>query len=264
LCCSRIENKLNTLTRFSLEGKVAVVTGGSRGIGRAITIALADAGAEVAVVARDQILLDQLATEVKAAGRDCLPISLDVSRDDAPQRIVDAVTQWKGRIDILCNNAGMVNRDPATQVSKTTWNDVIGLNLNSAFFIAQAVGREMIAAKKGKIINIGSLKSVQGDRNIVSYAASKGGLLQMTKALAVEWAAHNVQVNCIMPGYYITDLTKDLQADRERFGSILKRIPMGRWGEPEDLKGAAVFLASSASDYVTGIMLPVDGGYLAG
>jgi 2-dehydro-3-deoxy-D-gluconate 5-dehydrogenase len=255
---------LNILQKFSLEGKVAVVTGGSRGIGRAMSTALADAGADVAVVARDKNLLDKLATEIEAGGQDCLPLSLDLAQNDAPQRVVDSVIHWKGRIDILCNNAGIVNRDPAAQVSRTTWNSVIGLNLDSAFFIAQAVGKTMIEAKKGKIINVGSLKSVQGDRNIVSYAASKGGLLQMTKALAVEWASYNIQVNCIMPGYYITDLTKDLQGDKERFGSILKRIPLGRWGEPDDLKGATVFLASSASDYVTGIMLPVDGGYFAG
>lgn len=255
---------MNTLQKFSLEGKVAVVTGGSRGIGRAITIALADAGADVAVIARDRDRLDKVAAEVQSAGVDCLPLSIDLSYNDAPDRIVEAVTRWKGRIDILCNNAGIVNRDPAVKVSRTIWNDVIGLNLNSAFFIAQSVGKKMIEANKGKIINVGSLKSVQGDRNIVSYAASKGALLQMTKALAVEWAAYNIQVNCIMPGYYITDLTKDLQTDKERFGSIVKRIPLGRWGEPEDLMGAAVFLASSASDYVTGIMLPVDGGYLAG
>ena len=240
------------------------MTGASRGIGRAITTALVDAGADVAVVARNRISLDELEKEVHSKGRRCLPLALDLSEEDTPQRIVDSVIQWKGKVDILCNNAGTVNRNPASEVTRKTWNEVIGLNLDSAFFLAQAVGRKMIEARRGKIINVGSLKSLQGDRNIVSYAASKGGLLQMTKSLAVEWAIYNVQVNCVMPGYYITDLTKDLQADEDRFQSILKRIPMGRWGKPEDLVGAVLFLASSASDYVTGILLPVDGGYLAG
>ena len=246
---------------FDLSGKVAVVTGANTGIGQAIALALAEAGADVAAVGRTPA--EETVEKARALGRKAEVISADLSTIEPVQRVVDDTLQKLGRFDILVNNAGIIRRADAVDFTEEDWDAVIDTNLKSVFFLAQAAGRHMIGQGAGKIINIASMLTFQGGIRVPSYTASKSGVGGLTKLLANEWAAKGVQVNAIAPGYIATNNTAALQADEVRNKAIMDRIPAGRWGRPEDLGGAAIFLASSASDYVTGHILAVDGGWLA-
>jgi 2-deoxy-D-gluconate 3-dehydrogenase len=246
---------------FDLSGKVAVVTGANTGIGQAIALALAAAGADVAAVGRTPA--EDTIAKARALGRKAEMISADLSTIQPVQRVIDETVEKLGRLDILVNNAGIIRRADAVDFTEEDWDAVIDTNLKSVFFLAQAAARHMIAQGGGKIINIASLLSFQGGIRVPSYTASKAGVAGLTKLLANEWAPKGVQVNGIAPGYIATNNTAALQADPVRNQAILDRIPAGRWGDPGDLGGAAVFLASSASDYVTGHVLAVDGGWLA-
>jgi len=252
------------LDKMSLSGKIAIVTGASRGLGRAMALGLAEAGADIALVSRGMSELQKVAQEIEQLGRKALSISADVSNLKDVDAMVKKVIQEFGRIDILVNNAGTTIRMTVENFTEEAWDKVTDLNLKGAFFCAQSVGKVMINQRSGKIINIASLLSVIGVPNAVAYAATKGGISQITKCMAVEWAKYNISVNAIGPGYFRTPLTKPLQEDRERSAQILSRIPMGRWGDPDDLKGIVVFLASEASNYITGQTIYVDGGWLAG
>ena len=246
---------------FDLAGKVAVVTGANTGIGQGVALALAAAGAEVAAVGRSSA--DETAKAIEALGRRCLHVSADLSSIEPIDRIVVEVEAGLGPIDILVNNAGIIRRSDAVDFTEADWDQVVDTNLKSAFFLSQAIGSRMISRGGGKIINIASMLSFQGGMRVASYTASKSGLAGLTKLLANEWAAKGVNVNAIAPGYFVTNNTEALRQDEGRSREILGRIPAGRWGRPEDLGGAAVFLASSASDYVHGAIVPVDGGWLA-
>jgi 2-dehydro-3-deoxy-D-gluconate 5-dehydrogenase len=250
------------LDRFKLDGKAAVVTGAARGLGRALAVALAEAGADVALV--DVLPTDDTANAVEAAGRRSVGIRADLSRPESVGAIVDAALRAFGRIDILLNNAGIIRRAPVLEFSEKDWDDVIQINQKALFFLSQAAAKVMAAGGKGgKIINTASLLSFQGGIRVPSYTASKSAVMGLTRLLANELAPHNIQVNAIAPGYMATDNTKALREDADRNKAILDRIPAGRWGQPEDLQGVAVFLASSASDYMTGYTVAVDGGWLA-
>jgi 2-deoxy-D-gluconate 3-dehydrogenase len=246
---------------FDLTGRVAIVTGANTGIGRGIAVALAQAGADVALVGRSAA--DETATLVEAAGRRALQIGADLSTLAPVQEIVERTLAELGGLDILVNNAGIIRRADAVDFSEADWDAVIDTNLKSVFFLCQAAGRHMIGAGRGKVINIASMLSFQGGIRVPSYTASKSGVAGLTRLLANEWAAKGVNVNAIAPGYIATNNTAALQADEGRNRSILERIPAGRWGDPADLGGAAVFLASDASNYVNGHILAVDGGWLA-
>lgn len=246
---------------FDLSGKVAIVTGANTGIGQAIALALAEAGADVAAVGRTPA--EETVAKARALGRKAEVVSADLSTIEPVQRVMDETVEKLGGLDILVNNAGIIRRADAVDFTEEDWDAVIDTNLKSVFFLAQAAGRHMIAQGAGKIINIASMLTFQGGIRVPSYTASKAGVGGLTKILANEWAAKGVQVNAIAPGYIATNNTAALQADEVRNKAILDRIPAGRWGDPGDLSGAAVFLASSASDYVTGHILAVDGGWLA-
>lgn len=246
---------------FDLSGKAALVTGANTGIGQAIAVALAQAGADVAVAGRSESA-DTLEL-IKATGRKAVNITADLSSIEPVQRVVDEALGGLGRLDILVNNAGIIRRDDLLQFSEADWDAVIDTNLKTLFFLSQAAARHMAERGSGKIINIASLLTFQGGVRVPSYAAAKSGVGGVTKAMANELAPQGVQVNAIAPGYIATNNTAALQADETRNRQILERIPAGRWGRPEDISGAAIFLASSASDYVTGHILPVDGGWLA-
>ena len=246
------------LEQFKLENRIALVTGASTGLGAAIAIALGEAGAHVACHGNTRSP-ESTCDQIKSAHA----ITADLSQPETPKHIVEETLDHFGRIDILINNAGTIRRAPAADFSDEDWAAVIEVNLSSVFRLSKLVGRHMIErANGGKIINIASLLSFQGGITVPAYAASKGGVAQLTKALANEWAKHRINVNAIAPGYMRTANTAALQADETRNRQILERIPAGRWGEPEDLAGAAVFLSSSASDYVSGHILVVDGGWM--
>src|ERR1043165_1135067 len=250
------------LDRFRLEGRVALVTGASAGLGAAIASGLAEAGADVACHGNSRSP-EATCEEIGKLGRAAHPVTGDLSKTDAPRAIFEERLERFGRVDILVNNAGTIRRAPATEFSEEDWAFVLEVNLSSVFRLSQAAGRHMIErGTGGKIINIASLLSFQGGITVPSYAAAKGGVAQLTKALANEWAKSGINVNAIAPGYMRTDNTKALQADETRNRQILERIPAGRWGEPSDLAGAAVFLASPASDYVNGHVMVVDGGWM--
>ncbi|HET9911106.1 MAG TPA: 2-dehydro-3-deoxy-D-gluconate 5-dehydrogenase KduD [Anaerolineales bacterium] len=251
------------LDSFKLDGKVALVTGAGQGLGQGMALALAEAGADIASL--DRVGCEGTCEAVRALGRKYCESVVDLrtaSVDDL-KAVVEQIVKEMGRIDILVNNAGTIRRTPAVDFSETDWDDVLQINLKAAFFLSQAVGRVMIAQGGGKIINTASMLSFQGGIIVPSYTASKSGLAGITRALANEWAKHNINVNAIAPGYMATDNTAALRADPNRSTSILDRIPAGRWGTPDDLKGMVVFLASPASDYVNGAIIPVDGGWLA-
>jgi len=250
-----------SLDAFKLNGKVALVTGSSTGLGAAIAIALAEAGADVACHGNTHVP-DATCAVVCKGGRKALALTGDLGDRETPRRLVEKTIAHFGQLDILVNNAGTIRRSPATEYSEEDWATVIEVNLSSVFRMAQLAGRHMIERGGGKILNIASLLSFQGGITVPAYAASKGGVAQLTKALANEWAAKNINVNAIAPGYMRTGNTKALQQDETRNRQILERIPAGRWGEPSDLGGAAVFLCSAASDYVNGHVLLVDGGWL--
>ena len=246
---------------FDLSGKVALVTGASRGLGAAMAVSLAAAGAEVALHASEK---PPAATEAAIAQKGSRAKSFVANLADsaAANRLVPEVVSAFGRLDILVNNAGMTWRKPAAEHADELWDEVIAVNLSSVFRLCRAAGVHMLQRGGGKIVNVASLLSFQGGITVPGYAAAKGGVAQLTKALANEWAAKGINVNAIAPGYMRTDNTAALQVDPVRSRQILERIPAGRWGEPGDLSGAVVFLASRASDYVNGHVLVVDGGWM--
>lgn len=247
---------------FDLSGKVALVTGANTGIGQGIAVALAQAGAAIVAVGRSTPSDTQAAVEATGAKFAFVPADLGTGAPVA--EIVEKVAAAFGRIDILINNAGTIRRADALEFSEKDWDEVLDVNLKTPFFLAQAVAKTFIAqGSGGKIINIASMLSFQGGIRVASYTASKSGIAGVTKLLANEWAARGINVNAIAPGYFATNNTEALRADESRNRDILARIPAGRWGSPSDLGGAAVFLASAAADYVHGITLPVDGGWLA-
>jgi 2-deoxy-D-gluconate 3-dehydrogenase len=250
------------LDRFKLNGKVALVTGATRGLGAAIAVGLAEAGADVALVGTSS--LEETEKKITALGRKALAIKADLSDRKAIPGIMQAAQAHFGHVDILVNNAGIIRRENFDSFTEKDWDDVIGVNLDAVFFLSQLFVKEVIARNaKGKIIHIASMLSYQGGIRVASYTASKSAVHGLTKLMANELASKGINVNAIAPGYMETDNTAQLRADRDRNKAILDRIPSGRWGEPEDLKGAAVFLASEASDYVHGYTLAVDGGWLA-
>lgn len=246
---------------FNLSGRVAIVTGANTGIGQAIALALAAAGADIALVGRTPA--SETREQITAMGRRALIISADLVTIEPVARIVSETIQHLGGLHILVNNAGIIRRNDAIDFTEADWDAVVDTNLKSLFFLSQSAARHMIAQGKGKIIHIASMLSFQGGVRVPSYTASKSGVSGLTKAMANEWASKGVNVNAIAPGYVETNNTLALQNDATRNAQIVSRIPAGRWGRPEDIGGAAVFLASSASDYVDGHVLAVDGGWLA-
>jgi 2-deoxy-D-gluconate 3-dehydrogenase len=256
------EEFMSILDAFRLDGKAAIVTGCTRGLGLGIAAGLAQAGADVFGVGTGEMTAAQAAVE--AAGRRFVGLHADLIRQDAVAAIVAGCVQAFGHVAILVNNAGIIRREDSVNFSEQDWDDVININLKSVFFLSQAVGRQFLAqGTGGKIINIASMLSFQGGIRVPSYTASKSGVKGLTMLLANEWAKHNINVNAIAPGYMATDNTTALRADAVRSREILGRIPAGRWGTPEDVAGAAVFLAGAASDYVNGYTIAVDGGWLA-
>jgi 2-deoxy-D-gluconate 3-dehydrogenase len=255
---------MKILDKFKLEGRVALVTGASRGLGQGMALALAEAGANVALVARTKSSLEETGRMIAQAGSKAHIIPADLSLITEVQRVVRETIAQFGKLDILLNSVGTQIRKPAVEVLEHEWEYLIGVNLKSVYFLTQAAAKEMIKVNKGKIINITSLTSFIGLSNVSIYGASKGGILTLTRQWAIEWAKYNINVNAIGPGYYKTALTADLFKEAEREKWVLSKIPLGRIGMPEDLAGAAVFLASEASDYITGQIINVDGGWLAG
>jgi len=249
------------LDNFRLDGKVALVTGAAAGLGAAIAGALAQAGADVACHGNLRAP-DATCKVIAGLDRRTIAIRGDLLNKDTPRRLVETTLAELGRIDILVNNAGIVRRAPAIDYSDNDWDNVIEVNLSSVFRLSRLAGKTMIERGRGKIINIASLLSFQGGITVPAYAAAKGGVALLTKALANEWASKGVNVNAIAPGYMRTDNTLALQRDETRSRQILERIPAGRWGDSADLSGTAVYLSSSASDYVHGHVLVVDGGWM--
>ena len=253
---------MSILDSFRLDGRNALVTGSNRGLGAAIALALAEAGANV-VCHGSAPSQPAVCNDVAKLGRKTAYVAADLKQPEACDRLFEAATASLGRIDILVNNAGVIRRAPAAEYSTEFWTEVLRVNLDSVFRLCQLAGKQMLGRGGGKIINIASLLSFQGGITVPAYAAAKGGVAQLTKALANEWAGKGVNVNAIAPGYMETDNTAALRQDPTRSRQILERIPAGRWGRATDVAGAAVFLASDASDYVHGHVLVVDGGWLA-
>jgi 2-dehydro-3-deoxy-D-gluconate 5-dehydrogenase len=252
-----------SLEAFQLDGKNALVTGSHRGLGAAIAVALAKAGANVGCHGRDPNP-GPSCDEIRAAGRKTFYFSGDLANSEVCSGLIEKTIQGFGSIDILVNNAGMIRRAPAEEYPLEAWNELIAVNLTAVFRLSQLAGRNMLQrGLGGKIVNVASLLSFQGGILVPAYAATKGGVAQLTKALANEWASKHINVNAVAPGYMATDNTAALRNDPIRSRQILERIPAGRWGEPSDIAGAALFLCSSASDYVHGHVLAVDGGWLA-
>ncbi|GIP57688.1 2-dehydro-3-deoxy-D-gluconate 5-dehydrogenase KduD [Paenibacillus sp. FSL W8-0186] len=246
---------------FDLTGKTALVTGTTGGLGQGIAIGLAEAGADVVCVSLGRS--EETVNQIKGLGRKATVVQVDLSDHSKLEATFNEALKLTGQIDILVNNAGIIRRTPAKDHSAKDWSDVLDLNLNTVFLLSQLAGRHMLERGSGKIINICSMLSYQGGINVPGYTASKHAVAGLTKAFANEWASGGVQVNGIAPGYMVTDNTAQIRADENRYASITDRIPAGRWGTPEDLKGSAVFLASSASDYLNGHVLCVDGGWMA-
>ncbi len=252
------------LDQFSLKGKAGIVTGGGTGLGKGMATALVQAGGAVLLVGRRMDVLEKAAGELDKYGAKVIPFSADLSKMGDIPRVVDRAVKEFGKVDFLINNAGTIRRAPCEDFSEADWDVVLQTNLKGPFFLAQAAARTMIAAKRpGAIVNTSSLIAFIGGKTIPAYAASKGGLNQATKTMANDWAKYGIRVNAIAPGYFITDVTEALQKNKERYTEIVSRIPMGRWGRPEELGGMAVFLVSDASGYVTGQTFVVDGGWLA-
>jgi len=248
---------------FDLTGKTALVTGCRRGIGKAAALALARAGADVAGASASLTPEDDVAKEIAALGRQFWAYRCDLADRHAVYALAERAAADLPRLDVLVLNAGTIERRPAAEHGDDLWDRVVEVNLTAQFLLARELGRRMVEQRSGKIVFLASMLSFQGGVNVPGYAASKGGVAQLTKALANEWAPYGVNVNAVAPGYIATDNTEALRRDEARSQQILERIPAGRWGEPDDLAGAFVFLASSASDYVHGVVLPVDGGWLA-
>jgi len=246
---------------FDLSGRVALVTGASKGLGRAMALGLAKAGCDLALCARDAGGLQETRAAALALGIRAETFTMDVLRRKSVGQAVDAVVAFFGKIDILVNNAGVNVRKTTLDLSEEEWDRVLDTNLKGYFLVAQAVAPHMIRQKRGKVINVSSIFGAVGMSNQLAYACSKGGIVQMTKVMAIEWAPHNVNVNAIGPTYFETPLVATLRHDPERFRFINERTPMGRWGQPEELEGTAIFLASKASDFITGQTIYVDGGW---
>ena len=249
------------MNAFDLKGQAAIITGANTGLGQAIAVALAEAGADIIAVGRSA--MDETATKIAPLGRRFHAIRADLSTTEPCAHIIEETQAIFGRCDILINNAGIIRRNDAIDFSEEDWDAVIDTNLKVPFFLSQAAARVMLQQGRGKIVNIASLLSFQGGIRIPSYTASKSGLAGLTRLLACEWAGRGINVNAIAPGYFVTNNTDALRADKERNAAILARIPAGHWGDPQEIGGAAVFLSSRASDYVHGVVLPVDGGWLA-
>ncbi|CAI9395146.1 glucose 1-dehydrogenase [Niallia sp. Sow4_A1] len=246
---------------FRLEGKVAAVTGATRGIGKQMAIALAEAGATIALLQRNTADIT-VQKEIEAIGQKAIIVACNLENQTQVKEAIPTVVEQLGSIDILVNNAGIQRRSPSLTFSEEDWDDVININLKTVWLLCQEAGKYMVPQKKGKIINMASLLSFQGGLTVPAYAAAKGGVAQLTKALANEWAKENVNVNAIVPGYIATDMNEALMSDETRNRQILERIPAGRWGTAEDFSGVVVFLASDASNYIHGHLLAVDGGWL--
>ncbi len=246
---------------FKLVGNVAIVTGASRGLGQAMAIALAEAGADV--IAADMENSAGTRDRIQAVGRRCEIVEADVAAAGTAQILVDRTMAVFGRLDILVNNAGIIRRAPVLEFTEKDWDDVMNVNIRGLFLLSQAAARVMVRQGRGKIINVASMLSFQGGIRVPSYTASKSAVMGLTRLMACELGPRGINTNAIAPGYMATDNTKALRADPERNKAILDRIPMGRWGKPEDLRGIVVFLASSASDYINGYTIAVDGGWLA-
>ncbi|MGL5361767.1 MAG: 2-dehydro-3-deoxy-D-gluconate 5-dehydrogenase KduD [Bosea sp. (in: a-proteobacteria)] len=255
------------MTPFDLSGRRALVTGANTGIGQAIAVALARAGAHVVVTGRSS--LDETVAQIAAVGGACLPLKADLSRKADRASLIANAADVAGPLDILVNNAGIIRRADALEFSEADWDDVLDLNLKATFFLSQDFAKHVFGRasdtgqRRARIINVASLLSFQGGMRVASYTASKGGVAGITRLLANEWAAKGINVNAIAPGYIVSNNTQALVADPDRNAAILSRIPAGRWGKPEDIGGAAVFLASDAATYVHGTVIPVDGGWLA-
>ncbi len=249
------------LEKFSLKGKSGIVTGGGSGLGKGMATSLVQAGAEILIVGRRKDVLEKTAKELHQFGGPIVPFPADLSKMEEIPKIVDRAIKEFGKIDFLFNNAGTIHRAPVEEYSEANWDVVIQTNLKGPFFLAQAVAKRMIADQRpGSIVNTSSLIAFIGGKNVPGYAASKGGINQVTKSMANGWAQYGIRVNAIGPGWFATDLTEALRKDKQRSTEILSRIPLGRWGNPEELGGVAVFLVSDASSYVTGQTFVVDGG----
>jgi len=247
---------------FDLSGKTALVTGANTGLGQGMAIALAEAGADIVLVGRSAPT--ETLAKIKAAGRTAYDVRADLMKTDAAKASLSEAVSAAGQIDILVNNAGIIRRNDAIDFTEGDWDDVMDVNLKNLFFLSQAFVQHCISRKSGgKIVNVASMLSFQGGIRVASYTASKSGVMGLTRLMANEWAGHGINANAIAPGYFATNNTKALQADEARNAAIIGRIPAGHWGKPEELGGAVVFLASKAADYVHGITLPVDGGWLA-
>ncbi len=250
------------LQDFDLSGKVAMVTGCSTGLGQGMSLGLAEAGADIVGV--DYVEAPETKAAVEALGRRFLGLTADLTSIEPVERLVSQAVDAFGHLDILVNNAGIIRREDAINFSEKDWDDVMNINVKTVFFLGQAAARQFIAqGKGGKIVNIASMLSFQGGIRVPSYTASKSGVMGITRLMANEWAEHGINVNAIAPGYMATNNTAPLRADKKRSAELLERIPAGRWGLPEDLKGPVVFLASAASSYVNGYTVAVDGGWLS-
>lgn len=250
-----------TVDLFSLDGKVAAITGATRGIGRSMAIALAEAGSDIALLQRSKKFLG-VKEEIERLGRKCFIVNCDLENASEVSEAISSVVAYFGKLDILVNNAGIQRRSPAVDFAEEDWDAVMNVNLKTVWLLCQQAGRQMLKQGNGKIINMASLLSYQGGITVPAYAAAKGGVAQLTKALSNEWAAKGVNVNGIVPGYIATDMNEALINDETRSRQIIERIPAGRWGQADDFKGAVVFLASDASAYIHGHLLAVDGGWL--
>jgi len=250
-----------TVDLFSLDGKVAAITGATRGIGRSMAIALAEAGSDIALLQRSKEFLG-VKEEIERLGRKCFIVNCDLENASEVSEAISSVAAYFGKLDILVNNAGIQRRSPAVDFAEEDWDAVMNVNLKTVWLLCQQAGRQMLKQGSGKIINMASLLSYQGGITVPAYAAAKGGVAQLTKALSNEWAAKGVNVNGIVPGYIATDMNEALINDETRSRQIIERIPAGRWGQADDFKGEVVFLASDASAYIHGHLLAVDGGWL--
>ncbi len=253
----------DTLRIFSLEDKIAIVTGGNKGLGRAISLGIASAGANVVIAARDMQKSEEVAGEIERYGRKSLAVRTDVSNQDQVKRLVLAAKKRFGKIDILVNNAGVINRprQAATDIPEEVWDRIININLKGTFLVSREVAKDMISRREGKILCIGSMLCEIAQEMHAPYVASKGGIRQLVKALALEWAPNNVHVNALCPHYFRTDFVSESLENTERLKNIMDKIPMKKIGEPEDIVGSAIFLVSKASDLITGQILLIDAGY---